>query len=377
MKVALAFPGCHRRGGVERIVFECAKFLAGREHEVTVYASEWEANGNAITYEPIRHRAWPAFLRAPSFLRESTRRLREKGYDVLGSFGCESPLGGVYWAASIHRAWLDRAKSFRSRLSVARWKQRLNPVHPVLLRMEKRHLGERTYRKLIALTPEVKDDLRFYYGVPEDDIILIPSGFSPSEFNPACRAKRRDSMRAMLGLAPSHVALLFVANELERKGYKTVLAAMRELRCPYIRLIVVGRCDVRLVKNLAARFGVADQVIACGSTDDVASFHAAGDIFVLPTQYEAFCLAILEALGSGLPVITTKIPGAQNAILPGINGDLIDDPQSGSQLAEAIALLLDNERRSAYAAGAPKTVVQYQWPSVLQQYEKVLISAQQ
>ena len=377
MKIALAFPGCHRRGGVERIVFECAKFLAGREHEVTVYASEWEANGNAITYEPIRHRAWPAFLRGPSFLRESTRRLRAKGYDVLGTFGCECPLGGVYWAASIHRAWLDRAKSFRARLSAARWKQRFNPVHPVLLKLEKMHLSGNAYRKLIATTPEVKNDLKSYYGVPERDIDLVPSGFSPEEFNPERRAERRDSMRAMLGLAPGHVALLFVANELEREGYRTVLAAMQELKCADLRLIVVGRADVRLVKKLAAGFGLADQVLACGPTDDVAAFHAAGDIFVLPTQYEAFCLSILEALGSGLPVITTKIPGAENAILPGINGYLIEDPQSGPQLAEAIGLLLNGDSRSILAAEAANSVVQYQWPSVLRQYERILISAQE
>lgn len=377
MKIALAFPGCHRRGGVERIVFECAKFLAGREHEVTVYANEWEANGNAITYEPIRRRAWPAFLRAPAFLRESTRRLRTRDYDVLGTFGCECPLGGVYWAASIHRAWLDRAKSFRARLSAARWKQRLNPVHSVLLRLEKLHLGGNAYRKLIATTPEVKNDLKCYYGVPERDIHVVPSGYSPEEFNPELCAKRRDSMRALLGLAPGHVALLFVANELERKGYRTVLAAMQHLKCPDLRLVVVGRSDVRSVKRLAAGFGLAGQVLACGPTDDVAAFHAASDIFVLPTQYEAFCLSILEALGSGLPVITTRIPGAENAILPGINGYLIDDPQSGTQLAEAIALLLDRERRAVLAAEALKSVVQYQWPSVLRQYEQILISTQQ
>jgi len=375
VKVALAFPGCHRRGGVERVVFECANFLAGRGHDVTVYAGEWEAHGDAIIYEPVRHRERPAFLRAPSFLRESTRRIRAKDYDVLGAFGCESPLGGVYWAASIHRAWLDRAKAFRSPMSLGRWKQCLNPVHPVLLKMETRHLGDRAYRKVIALTPEVKADLKFYYRIPEEDIVVIPNGFSPSEFNPERCAERRDSVRAMLGLAPDHVALLFVANELERKGYRTVLNAMQELRSPDLRLIVVGRSDMRLAKKLAFQFGLADQVLACGATDDVAGFYAAGDIFVLPTQYEAFCLAILEALGSGLPVITTRIPGAENAIVHGVNGYLIDDPQSGLQLAKAISLLLDPERRSAFAADAPKTVRQYQWPSVLRQYEEVLICA--
>jgi len=262
-------------------------------------------------------------------------------------------------------------------MSAARWKQRFNPVHPVLLALERRHLGDMAYRKVIALTPEVKTDLRQYYGVPEDDVVVIPNGYSPEEFNPERRGERRNSMRAKLGLAPGHVALLFVANELERKGYRTILAAMRELRCPELRLIVVGRSDVRSVKKMAAEFGLDDQVLACGATCDVASFHAAGDIFVLPTQYEAFCLAILEALGSGLPVITSKVPGAENAIQPGLNGYLIEDPLSGPQLAKMIRKVLDKDKRSALSEQAPETVVHFQWPSVLNRYEEVLKNAQQ
>ena len=284
-------------------------------------------------------------------------------------------MGGVYWAASIHRAWLERAREFRSNCSVARWKQRLNPVHRVLLKMEHEHLGNRCYRKVIALTPEVRRDIMRFYNVPEADVMVIPNGFSPGEFNPRGRISRRTAMRARLALAPSHIVLLFVANELERKGYRTILAALRQLRCEDLRLVVVGRSDVTTVKRMAAEFGVQEQVVACGASDDVASFHAASDIFVLPTQYEAFCLAILEALGSGLPVVTSKIPGAQNAIQPGVNGLLVDDPLNGSQLAEAIALLLDTNRRSEFAAQAPNTVVQYQWPTVLARYETVLTNS--
>ena len=261
----------------------------------------------------------------------------------------------------------------RGPLSAARWKQNLNPIHPILLHLESLHFAQRRYRKLIALTPQVKSDLHRLYGVPPDDVIVNPNGFSPAEFSPEKRAARRGEMRARLGLTPDQTVLLFVANELERKGYTALLEALRILGDPEVRLLVVGRSDAAAARHLAELKGVSEQVMICGPTQDVGGFHAAADLFVLPTQYEAFCLAILEALGSGLPVVTSRIPGAEDAILPGINGELVDNPKDAEMLAAVLAPLLDPERRAALSAAAPESVRAYQWPAVLARYEQILL----
>lgn len=378
MKIALTFPGCHRRGGVERILYECAGFLSSRDHDVHVFANDWEKDpSGAVRYHYVRMQKQPSFLAGASFFRESTRRLKRFRFDVLNTHGCICPLGGVQWVHSVQAAWLERSRELRPPLSAARLKQRANPLHPVLLRLEEKHFRERNYRKLTATTSDVRADLNRLYGVPEDDVVVIPNGFSPTEFNPRRRAEQRDHQRARLGLAPDHVALLFVANELERKGYATILAALKQMRDPRLRLLVVGRPDANAVQQQAHAAGVGEAVIACGESRDIGAFHAAADVFVLPTQYEAFCLAILEALGSGLPVVTSRVPGAYNAIVPGVNGALIDDPKSGPQLVEALTPLLDDDRRARFSAQTPATVTQYQWPSVLARYEKVLIDCAQ
>lgn len=376
MRVALSFPGCHRRGGVERIVFECARFLAGQGHQVTVFASDWETDpSQPIRYSPVVHPRWPGFCRGAAYYRACTEALRTSEFDILNTHGCVCPLGGVHWVQSLHRAWLERSKQFRPPFSAGRLKQRLNPLHPVLLNLESRHFCERNYQRVIATTEDVKADLKHFYGVPSEDVVVIPNGFSPSEFNPVRRSERRDRIRASLGLNPDHIALLFVANELERKGYDTILDAMRVLNRPELRLLHVGRPKARHVLKRAESFGVASQVLACGPTDDVAGFHAAADIFVLPTQYEAFCLAILEALGSGLPVVSTQVPGARDAVRPGLNGALMGDPRSGEELASLLKPLLDAPVRDAMSAAAPRSVEGYQWPTVLRAYEDVLIEA--
>ena len=373
MNIALSFPGCHRRGGVERIMFECANFLVGRGHDVHVFACEWEP-APVVTYHKVEVPKKPGFTFGRRYKNACTAMLRDQQFDVLNTHGAVCPTGGVQWVQSIHAAWLDAAKKFRAPMSLARWKQRLNPVHPVLLRLEAEHFGHRGYRKLIATTQQVRQDLNTYYGVPFEDVEIIPNGFSPTEFNPECRHDRRTEERHKLGLTDDHIVLLLVANELARKGYAAILGAMKILNNPNLRLIVVGRPSVEEVKRQAVQAGLGDQVLALGSHSDVAAMHAAADLFILPTQYEAFCLAILESLGSGLPVITSGVPGARDAILPGLNGYVVEDPKNIESLAETLRPLLDHSRIAALSATTPATVEQYQWPNVLKRYEEILIA---
>ncbi len=252
-------------------------------------------------------------------------------------------------------------------------KQRINPLHPLLLNLEKKHFLGRRYKRVIALTDDVRQDLKKYYDVPQSDVDVVPNGYSAIDFNATQRQSRREEMRGKLGLNADQIALLFVANELQRKGFPTLLKALKQMANRNLRLLVVGRVDSGQVMTLAREAGVDEQVVACGPSKDVAGYHAASDIFVLPTQYEAFCLAILEALGSGLPVITTRVPGAHDAIKTGINGALIDDPLSAEELAAAIGAMLDPDRRCILSAAAPASVEAYHWPKVMRRYEEILL----
>jgi UDP-glucose:(heptosyl)LPS alpha-1,3-glucosyltransferase len=293
--------------------------------------------------------------------------------DVLNTHGCICPFGGVFRVHSLHRDWLNKSRMRRKALSPSGIKQRLNPMHPVLLQLEAQHFRGRRYRRVIALSVHVREALNRFYGVPAEDVDIVPNGFSPTEFNPEMRAAKRAETRSELCLKPDQIAMLFVANELERKGFSTVLNAMLRLNRPDLMLLVVGRVDEKLVKQMAAKKGLSDHVLAYGPTDDVPKFHAAADLFVLPTQYEAFCLAILEALGSGLPVITSAIPGARDAIVPGVNGALIANPDDGAELASALEPFLEREYRTGISELTPNSVAAYQWPKVLTRYEEILL----
>ena len=379
MKIAVAFPGVHRRGGVERVAYESARFLARVGHEVTVFAGDYEVDPCVcIDYRETGIPKWPAYRRPAAFFKASTRRLattqRDDGpFDALASFGCVCPLGGVYWAQSVHAAWMEHSRRLRPRFSMLRWKQRLNPVHSELLRLEQLHLGQRRYRKVIALTDEVRRDLRRFYDVPSEDVVVLPNGFSPEEFNPENRWRRRAAVRAELGYADSDRVVVFVANELERKGFGPLLRGLAATRDPRARLLVVGRVTAGAYGHEIARLGYADRVRFVGPTSDVMKYYAAADVFALPTQYEAWGMVIIEAAACGLPVITSRLAGAAVAIREGGTGRLLDDPADVPDLARKLQELL------AGSYGSPEhisdSVQAYAWPRILAQYEHILLGS--
>jgi UDP-glucose:(heptosyl)LPS alpha-1,3-glucosyltransferase len=289
--------------------------------------------------------------------------MREREFDVHGAFGCDSPNGGVFWAQSVHAAWLDKAKTFRSAWSPGRWKQRLNPVHPVLLGLEKRHYQRENYRKVIALTPEVRSDLRHYYGVPEEDIVIIPNGFAPDEFNLAKAGAERLAVRQRLGFQDGEKVIVFVGNELERKGYPALLRAVEILNDRGLRLLVVGKMKPP----------IHPLVTYAEPTSKVAQYYAAGDVFALPTQYEAWGMVIVEAMACGLPVVTSRLAGAAVAVKEGETGALLEDPISAPEIATKLRPLLDG--RHAAREVIAESVACYDWARVLTQYEQVLIDA--
>jgi len=95
------------------------------------------------------------------------------------------------------------------------------------------------------------------------------------------------------------------------------------------------------------RFWREDPVHFLGEVADLTPVYAAGDIFILPTIYDPFSNACLEALASGLPVITTRSNGFTEIIDEGVHGSIVDNPANLVALREAIGFWSDSSRREA------------------------------
>jgi len=366
MRVGLVYTGCFRQAGVERIVWESARHLAER-HDVTVLADYWEESGAPVTYRRVHPRMRPRFLLPNSFSTRAGRAMREGGYDRVVSYGANCPGGDVLWVSSVHRAWLERACAGETGARRAKAMLRfVRPVNRSLLSLERALFSRRDYRRVITTSDRVAEDLERLYGVPRGDTVTIGNGFAPEDFSPERRRELREEARAEIGLADEDVALLMVANELPRKGFGVLLDAVRLVGDPRLRVLLAGRVAPKGYDLSGVR------VAYLGLVSDLGRLHAAADLFVLPTRYEAACLSIVEALGSGLPVITTDVPGAGDLIEHGVNGLLQHDPLDPEELAELLRLGLDENERRRWSEAAGERARPYAWHNLIARVEEVL-----
>ena len=181
-------------------------------------------------------------------------------------------------------------------------------------------------------------------------------------------------MRAELGYDVDAQVVIFVANELERKGFGPLLRAIRRLQDPNVYLLAVGRLNPQAYAEEIEQLGLTSRVRFTGPSSDVASYYAAADVFALPTQYEAWGLVIVEALACGLPVLTSRLAGAAAVVQEGMTGLLLDNPNDPAEIAAKLRPLLDG--LPASAAQIEASVSDYSWPNILRRYEQHLLAMQ-
>jgi UDP-glucose:(heptosyl)LPS alpha-1,3-glucosyltransferase len=242
----------------------------------------------------------------------------------------------VYRAGDgVHRAWLERRKEFGT--SFQRLVRIFNRKHKNILRLEKSLFADGGAGRVIVNSQMVKDEIVDLYGYPGDKIDIVRNGVPLDQFrfDPEIRAKARASLK----VKPREVAALFVGSGWERKGLRFAIEAIEACRDRRVRLLVAGRGNRHRYKSARAQF--------FGEVINLPVFYAAADIFILPTIYDPFSNACLEALASGLPVITARANGFSEVIDENVHGSIVDRSNDIAALRGALESWSDDARRSA------------------------------
>ncbi len=242
----------------------------------------------------------------------------------------------VYRAGDgVHRAWLERRRKFE--LPLKRFVRALNRKHRDLLHLEKSLFADRNAGRVIAASQMVKNEIIDFYSYPADKIDIVRNGVPIDRFrlDPELRKKSRDDLK----LKPDQIALLFAGSGWQRKGLLFAIEAMALCKNRKMWMFVAGLGNQRLYKSKRVKF--------LGEVTDLVRVYAAADIFILPTIYDPFSNACLEALACGLPVITTRSNGFSEIIEDAVHGSIVDLSSDITRLRDAIQFWSDVSRRES------------------------------
>ena len=317
MKIGFVRRGFSPSGGAENYLHRLALGVQRAGHTVELFttndwpAEEWTVGkltpmrgGSPLAFANEVEKAWPA-----------------SGCDLLMSlervWRCH-----VYRAGDgVHRAWLDRRAKLLG--PVRKLTTRLNRKHSEILHLEEALFRKQGAARVIANSEMVRNEIIHSYDYPAERIDLVYTGVPLDVFSRA--QERRLEQRRALNLSEDDVALLFAGSGWERKGLREAIVACRDRK---LRLLVAGRGDEQ-------KFA-APNVQFLGVVRDMPALYAAADIFILPTFYDPFSNACLEALASGLPVITTRDNGFSEIIEDGVHGSIVERATNTAAIAAAI-----------------------------------------
>jgi UDP-glucose:(heptosyl)LPS alpha-1,3-glucosyltransferase len=319
--------------------------MAKEGHEVHVYAEHWEEEVQGIHLHRMKTIPFPKSLRLLSFAMKATREIKKGNYDVTLGVGNTleadviQPHGGVHWA------WFWR--SLQAYGNPILWGIKLlgrvlSPKQWVSAGIEGRPYQRKNFSKIVAISDMVKQDMVHWYGLSQDQIDVIYNGVDIERFHPRNRQYRQEiRKRHEIG---EEMMLLFVSNNFRMKGLSFLIRALARVKgeeAPPFRLLILGRDRQKPYLRLAKTLGFSKEVIFAGSTDEPEKYYGAADLLVHPTFYDACSLTVLEALASGVPVITTFSNGA-SGVIRSEEGRVIRDPTNLKELKEAIRYFLES-----------------------------------
>ncbi|BAY81837.1 group 1 glycosyl transferase [Calothrix parasitica NIES-267] len=373
MKLCIVTHSLIKGDGQGRVNYEVACEAIRRGHHVTVLASkispELEEH-SFINWVPISAKVPTELMRNMMFAFKSSNWLRKHRHQI----DLVKANGAITWAKSdanavhfVHHSWLKfsslEATSFNKKTILNPYLALYNSYQWLYTKLNT-HWEKQAFdsaKVVVAVSDKVAEDLR-EINVPQEAIKVISNGVDVEEFSPGSGGSRQTWN------LPDGVPLAMFAGDirLPRKNLDTVLKALVEV--PDLHLAVVGVTDGSPYPQLAKSLGISDRVHFLGFRRDVPSLMKIVDFFVFPSRYEPFGLVIIEAMATGLPVITASCTGAAPLITPEA-GIVLSDPNDSKALTEAMQKLTVNpDLRTKMGRIAREIALQHTWKNMAQQY---------
>ena len=370
MKVALV---CKKyspqEGGLERYTYFLSRELISEGHEVHIFANTWQEESGIIIHRvPMIHLSSPA--KNLSFAFFTNQALSKMKFDIIHSMERIFYQDIFRVSDGINPVQIQQKYPH----PVVRFIKKIGPRRIALSYLEHRIFVDKGCKVVMTNSELVKTNIIEHYRVDPEKIVVIYNGVDTSRFNPKVKEKYRKSLRDKYGIKKNEILLLFVSNNFKLKRLNLVLEAMSFLKNNRIRLFVIGTDSYKTYLRWAVKNSLDEQVLFLGPKSNIEKYYAAGDMFVLPTLYDAFANVCLEAMACGLPVVTSDSNGAAELICDNENGFVLKT-QKVDELAGRIKALESLSERSRMgnnaAAKAACFTMEKHVTEILKLYERV------
>jgi UDP-glucose:(heptosyl)LPS alpha-1,3-glucosyltransferase len=375
-----------RSGGAERYTGNLAAGLAREGHDVHVFCRHGRPSQNGIAVHVIPTIKYPKYLRLLTFVRGVKKHVRKEDFDIIHGLVHNPGVTVLNSHTGIEQSWFagdDRSRESAAALLWGRIVRFFSPRRHLILSLQRQQYRDPGVRAIISHSDKIKNDIMRYHGVKGDRIEVIYNGLDIRQFNPGNRAMYRESTRKKLGLTEDEIMILTVTNNYRLKGIfpaiRMLPALARRVDKPF-RLIIAGRDDAGPYQEEAERLGVSDRVVFMNFVEDITPLYAAADIFMLLTFYDTCANVNVEAIASGLPVVTTKDAGSHVFVKSRDMGWVVDDPRDHEAVSEAVSYYFTREARAKAYAVSEKLYTRFSSSENIRKIQEVyrrVISGQQ
>lgn len=187
----------------------------------------------------------------------------------------------------------------------------------------------------VAISEQVRVSFRDLYGWGE--LPVIWNGIPVAEFAPS--PERRACWRVQEGFCDNDVLIVCVAGFRPQKNLELLLRAFGSLDCKSVRLLLVGAGEQEAqLRALTQELNVSERVHFLGTRSDIPEILNACDLFALSSDWEGTPMAIMEAMASGLPIVSTAVGGVPELVQHGTAG-LLTPKGDERALREALSQL--------------------------------------
>jgi UDP-glucose:(heptosyl)LPS alpha-1,3-glucosyltransferase len=366
MKIGLSHKRLDLQGGTEKDFHRTAEGLRDLGHDVHLFCQEARVR---LRFHRLPSPPLGRTVKLLSFALAAPRAVAAHRCDVTVGFGRAADHDIVRSGGGTHRVFL--AKMGESEGLARRAWHRISPYHRCALAVEKRQFGFGSYRRVLAVSQEVKREIAEQYGVPETKIAVVYNGVDQVRFDPRNREKDLPRIRRQWGIPATAPMVLFVGHGFRRKGLDRLLGAWASPRLADAYLVVAGADAQQWRYAAAAAKSSAGRIIFAGPQADIESYYAAADLFALPAIQEAFGNVVLEALASGLPVLTTRGVGAAELLTGDLTEGILSRPDDPVEVAEKILRLI--ERRPILSSQARRIGESHSWKNHFRELEGYLV----